>query len=350
MNQHFFFALRSIKFAIEIDRLRHMISEKKSVLFIVNPFSGLGKQQTIHQLVEKELDPQKWNWDIQLTAYAGHARVLSREAAPFYDVIAAVGGDGTVNEVGSGLVGTNTLMAIIPAGSGNGLARHLRIPLKVNRALQVFNNYQPQAIDVMKVNDRFSFNVSGVGFDGHISLLFADIKRRGPLAYVKLISMEFSKYQAKTYHIIIDGKSYIKKAFLISFANSTQYGNNVHIAPSAIIDDGLIDICMISDFPKYTAPALLISLFDQTIDQSKYDDIYLGKEIIVESKEHLAVHIDGEPIDTGKRLHIKIMPLALNMMVPDANFIQNPIFNQLSDIVPQLVQFTNAIGRKIDIR
>ncbi|PZX20312.1 YegS/Rv2252/BmrU family lipid kinase [Breznakibacter xylanolyticus] len=318
-----------------------MTSNKKNALFIVNPFSGLGKQQTIHQLIEKEIDHAKWNCEIVMTAYAGHARELSREAASRYDVVAAVGGDGTVNEVGSGLLGTTTLMAIIPAGSGNGLARHLRIPLKVNRALQLFNNYQLQPIDVMKVNNRYSFNVSGVGFDGHISHLFADIKRRGPLGYVKLISMEFSKYQAKTYHITIDGKTRTKKAFLISFANSTQYGNNAHIAPSAVIDDGLIDICVISDFPKYTAPALLLSLFDQTIDQSKYDDIYLGRHIVVESDEPLTVHVDGEPLSTGNRLDIDILPLSLNMMVPDASFPQNAFINQLTDMVPQLSTLTN---------
>jgi len=309
---------------------------KKKVLFIINPFSGLGKQNTIDQMISKELNPVDWNWDIAFTKNEGHATVISKEASQKYDVVVAVGGDGTVNEVATGLIGTQTVMGIIPAGSGNGLARHLNIPLKVNRALQMFNQYQVMAIDVININNRYSFNVSGVGFDGHISHLFAKEKNRGPLKYIKLITNEFAKYKSRKYRITIDDEVIEHDAFLISLANSTQYGNNVHIAPGAVIDDGLIDVCVIRDFPKVTAPALLLSLFDQTIDQSKYDEIFLCKKVTIESDQDLMAHIDGEAFIAGKRLDVNVMPLALNVMVPNNQFLNSSLFYQLQDMVPTI--------------
>jgi len=314
--------------------------KKKRILFIVNPFSGLGKQRMFKSLATKELSRSEWSWDIALTKHAGHATTLSSEAVGHCDIVVAVGGDGTVNEVGSGLIGTDTVMGIIPAGSGNGLARHLNIPLKVNRALQMFNQYNVMSIDALKVGHRYSLNVSGVGFDGHISHLFAQATQRGPLGYLRLITREFSKYKSKQYRLVIDGNVIDREAFLISFANSTQYGNNAHIAPGAKIDDGWIDVCIIRDFPKVEAPALLISLFDQTIDQSKYDEIILGRHITVECDEPLMPHLDGEPLNHEGSLSIEMMPLALKVMVPNQEFLKNPVISQIQDLMPDFSALT----------
>ncbi|MBN2166000.1 MAG: diacylglycerol kinase family lipid kinase [Marinilabiliaceae bacterium] len=310
----------------------------KKILFIVNPFSGLGKQNTINSLIQKELDPAVWDWEVAVTQKAGHAVDLSRQAIGSFDIVVAVGGDGTVNEVGSGLVGSDTAMAIIPAGSGNGLARFLNIPLKVNRALQALQNSEVKKIDVMKINNHYSFNVSGVGFDGQISHLFAGKKSRGPLGYIKLITKEFSKYKALDYILKIDGVEYQRNAFLISFANSSQYGNNFHISPNAKIDDGLIDVCIIREFPKVTAPALLISMFDKTLDQSKFDEIILGKHIEVFSNDKLKAHADGEPVAIDNHLDIEMMPLALNILVPTAEFISTSFISQIQHEVGANIQ------------
>lgn len=304
----------------------------RKVLFIVNPFSGLGKHHMIDSLIQKELDSKDWDWDVVLTERAGHALELSRGAVAKYDVVVAVGGDGTVNEVGSGLVGSEVIMGIIPAGSGNGLARFLNIPLKVNRALQAIQYSDSKAIDVIKINNRYSFNVSGVGFDGKISHLFENKKKRGPMGYVKLITKEFSKYKSQKYTLKIDGEEILRDAFLISFANSSQYGNNFHIAPKAKIDDGLIDVCIIREFPKVTAPALLISMYDKSLDQSKFDEIILGKHIEVTSEKKLMVHVDGEPISVTDKLEIEMMPLALKVLVPNESFIQKSLLSQFQEM------------------
>lgn len=313
---------------------------KKNILFIVNPFSGLGKQHTLKALIEKELDPSVWHWQIAKTKHPGHATDISRDAIGHFDVVMAVGGDGTVNEVGTGLLGSNTIMGIVPAGSGNGLARHLNIPLKVNRALQMLKSSNVKAIDAIRVNDRYSFNVSGVGFDGHISHMFAHLKQRGPLGYIRLITKEFPNYKSKRYQIEVDGSKLEREAFLISFANSTQYGNNAHIAPSAKIDDGYFDLCIIKDFPKVEAPALLISLFDQTIDQTKYDEIILGKKLTIRSNEKLMAHIDGDPFEAGDLLDVELIPLALNVLVPTPDFYKNPVIAQIQEIVPTLASLS----------
>jgi YegS/Rv2252/BmrU family lipid kinase len=316
------------------------MQHKKRIRFIVNPFSGLGKQKTFKALAAQELDKSIWSWEVVFTKYPGHATILSTEAVGHFDIVVAVGGDGTINEVGSGIIGTDVIMGIIPAGSGNGLARHLNIPLKVNRALQMFNQYNVQPIDAIRFHNKYSLNVSGVGFDGHISHLFAHAKQRGPLGYLRLITTEFSKYKSKNYRLVIDGVPYEREAFLISFANSSQYGNNVHIAPGAKIDDGWIDVCIIRDFPKLEAPALLLSLFDRTIDQSKYDEIILGRHITIESDEPLMPHVDGEPLEHNGSLNIEMIPLAIKMMVPNDEFLRNPVIAQLQDLMPDFSSLT----------
>lgn len=310
---------------------------KKRVLFIINPISGLGKHKTIEKSVESEIDKNKVEYRFEYTQYPQHATEIAKLNVDKFDVIVAVGGDGTVNEVASALVDTNTALAIIPAGSGNGLARHLNIPLKVNKAIHLLNDSKVVKIDSLNINGRISVNVSGIGFDAYISHQFAKTKRRGPLTYVHLITKEFPNYKSDNYTLIIDGFLITTSAFLISFANSSQYGNNVQIAPNAMVDDGYIDVCIIKDFPKYTAPALLLSLFDTTIDRSKFDIIKKAKSIIIEHPETLLGHIDGEPVNFGKRVEITINPLSLNVVTPLETLKTSTLFTPIMEMIPSFL-------------
>ena len=307
----------------------------KSALYIINPASGMGRQKDIKKIIREETDEHHWNAEIVFSKKPEHAARLSREAAGKYDVVAAVGGDGTVNEIGKELIGSSTTLGIIPAGSGNGLARFLQMPFKAGKAVQVIQQGYSKDIDVIKLNDYYSLNVAGIGFDAYISHKFAKKRKRGPLAYMQLISKEFSRYKSETYRLTIDGQKMELKAFLISFANSSQYGNNFHIAPGASIDDGLIDVCLIRDFPKYSAPALLISLVDQSIDKSKYDKIVKARRIAIQQEKPLLGHVDGEPVTFGNTLNIEIMPLSLKVIVPPAHLRQNPTLLQpLMEMIP----------------
>ncbi|MDG5800210.1 diacylglycerol kinase family lipid kinase [Marinilabiliaceae bacterium ANBcel2] len=307
------------------------------VLFIINPISGIGKNKSTEKIIRDEMGSYLWNCDIAYTKYKGHAYNLSREAAGFYDIVVAVGGDGTVNETGRALIGSETSLGIIPTGSGNGLARYLQIPFKINNALKALKEYELKEIDIIKINEFHSLNVSGIGFDAYISHKFAKKKNRGPLAYMQLISKKFPGYKSKTYKVTVDGIKQSWNAFLISFANSSQYGNNFYIAPNARIDDGLIDVCLIKDFPKVNAPALLISLLDQSIDKNKYDMILKADYITIEHEKEMQGHVDGEPVDLGKKAEVKIMPLALKVAAPPSHLRQSqnlfsPILNMLPDI------------------
>lgn len=315
---------------------------KPKILFIINPTSGIGKQKDVEKYIFSNFDKKKWNIDISYTEYAGHGYEISKNAANNYKIVVAVGGDGTVNEVGTALVGSKTALGIIPTGSGNGLARFLEIPFKIDRALQVIEESEVKAIDVIKINEHLSLNVAGIGFDAYISHKFAKRKHRGPLAYMQLITKEFVDYKTDTYKVTINNETKEWDAFLISFANSSQYGNNVHIAPEASVDDGLIDLCVIKAFPKFTAPALLISMLDQSIGLNKYDLIIKTPKITVEHSKNMMGHIDGEPILLGKTAEIEVIHLGLNVIKPSTKLRQSQ--HLLSPILEMLPTINNPIA------
>lgn len=287
----------------------------KKVCFIVNPISGVGRQKMIEKLVAEKLDHSRFEHAILYTERAKHAIELCKKAVTDrYDIVVAVGGDGSVNEVGSSLIGTSSAMAIMPAGSGNGLARHLGIPMNLVKAMDVINEGKEIAIDTVSINNEVFLGMAGVGFDAHIGWEFAKFGKRGFSSYVKVILREFPKYKARDYELEIDGKTYKRKAFLISFANGSQYGNNAVISPGASLQDGLVDVCILKDFPLYALPVLAFRLFNRSMDHSKYVEIIRGKKIKVR-QEATTAHIDGEPVELGKEIVMEVQPGSLKVVV-----------------------------------
>jgi len=280
----------------------------KKALLLVNPISGIGKQKNIEKLIGSCIDKEKLEVDIKYTEYPGHAKELAGEAAGSHDIVVAVGGDGTVNEVGTSLIGSDTALAIIPTGSGNGLARHLNIPMRPEKALLLLNDYQVKKIDTIKINEFYSLNVAGIGFDAHVSHLFAKMKQRGLTSYIKLAVREFGNYKACKYSLNIDGDEFSQRAYLISFANSSQYGNNFYIAPDAEVDDGYIDVCVMNKFPKIAAPVLLISKMNKENIGGYLEKIIRAKEISITQSKGMLGHVDGEPVFLGKEVSVKINP------------------------------------------
>lgn len=292
------------------------MTSKKKICFIVNPISGIGRQKVIEKLIDEQLDRSLFEYEIAYTKAAKHAIELSKDAASRnVDIVVAVGGDGSVNETAKGLVNTNTAMAIIPTGSGNGLARHLTIPLNLKKAMRVINTGKVIRIDSVKMNEETFVNVAGIGFDAHIGWEFAKFGKRGFSSYLKVIMREFPRYKAQDFELIIDGIKYLKKAYLISFANGSQWGNNAYIAPSANICDGEIDIAILHDFKFLNGLAIGYRLFKKTLDRSSYLEVIRAKEVIVKQPGVIA-HIDGEPIEIGQELRIKVNPLSLKVIVP----------------------------------
>jgi diacylglycerol kinase (ATP) len=289
---------------------------KRKALFIINPVSGGKKKDGVPELIQKYVDESIFEFDTEFSTGIAHAREIAKAAIGEYDIVTAVGGDGTVNEVASGIAGTDTILGIIPYGSGNGLSRFLNIPMDVEGAFKVFNDARVINIDAAKMNGQWFFNMAGMGFDAHISHVFAHgSKKRGFFSYFKSSLQEIAKYKSHTYHIEIDGVKYDREAFMLSMANSSQYGNNAHVSPTASVQDGLLDVCIIKPFPLYRFPEMGLRMFTKTADTSKYVEIIKGKHISVKRMEAGPVHLDGEPHIAGTDFNIDIMPNALKVIV-----------------------------------
>lgn len=287
------------------------------MIFIINPASGTVKTGNIESLIEHHFESRSYTPEIIRTRYKGHATKIARKSIKNgIRIIVAVGGDGTINEIASELVGKNAILGIIPNGSGNGLARHLGIPLKKEPALDLLNSGKVKKIDSGKVNNRFFFCTCGTGFDARIGKKFDKLTGRGFLNYVKTVIREFANYQPKKYKIRIDGKKIKKRAFLVTIANAGQYGNNAYIAPGAKIDDGLLDICIFRPFPGFKSVILGLRLFSRTIDKSKYLDVYQGRQVIIQRTKKISMHLDGEPVKMKNHVKVSIAPRSLAVVVP----------------------------------
>jgi YegS/Rv2252/BmrU family lipid kinase len=288
---------------------------KRKILFVINPISGGKAKYNFPEKIDKYLDKTKFEYECVFTEYHGHGSVLAAEAIKNgADILVAVGGDGTINEVASEVDGTDKLMGIIPFGSGNGLARSLGIPVGDVQAIRRINTFHVSKIDTGTFNGKKFFNMAGVGFDAQISSRFAENIKRGLINYIKIVFSEVSNYDCQDYHLTIDGKEYEFKAFMISIANSSQYGNNAHISPFASLEDGLLDICIVKPFPLYIFPALALRMFRKNSHKSNYLEIIQGRKIIITRSHEAAVHLDGDPFSMGTILNIGVNTHSLNIL------------------------------------
>jgi diacylglycerol kinase (ATP) len=287
---------------------------KSKVLFIINPVSGGKKKDEVPGLIHQHLDTAKYEHAIVYSTGVKHARTLAAEAAGEYNMVVAVGGDGTINEVASSLVNTDIICGIIPFGSGNGLARFLQIPMDIVAAIKNINNARVESIDAGQVNGKYFFNMAGMGFDAHISEVFSHDKKRGFGAYIKSSFREVTNYRSQVYKMEIDGKLYERQAFMLSFANSSQYGNNAHISPMASVQDGLLDVCVVKPFPLYKFIVMGLIMFTKTAHKSKYVEIINGKKIIIKREQEGPIHLDGEPRIMGADIEVNVLPSALKII------------------------------------
>lgn len=285
----------------------------KKYLFINNPISGGGKNDFIELF--KPLKGKFPNHTIINTTHVGHAKELAALHKNDFDVIIAVGGDGTINEIASELLNTNKQLGVIPNGSANGLAFHLGLPMDVNQALLNLLEAKPQAIDVIKVKDNIFVNIAGVGFDGHINVLFNQTKLRGLWSYAKLIFFEYIRYKEFNYKIDMGSSQFQGKAFFIVFANTTQYGHNFHIAPNAEVNDGIMHLTVVTKPPFVLIPYLISRVLKGKALESKYCTELTCSEMTLQFNSE-AMHLDGEiPNNNGiKELQFKVLDKALTII------------------------------------
>ncbi len=289
-----------------------MTEQKKRVMFVVNPKSGTQGKQAILKWIEERMDRSRFDYSIVNTQYAGHATQIAASAVQEgVDVVVAIGGDGTVNEIARSLVHTQTALGIIPCGSGNGLARHLHIPMDSKAAIELINKNDQVCIDYGKINNIPFFCTCGVGFDAFVSLKFADSKKRGLLTYLENTLHESLNYQPETYEIENEEGTVKHKAFLIACGNASQYGNNAYITPQASLTDGLMDITILEPFTVLDVPSLSFQLFNKTIDQNNRIKTMRAKKIKIHRSQEGVMHFDGDPLMAGKELEVEIIPQGL---------------------------------------
>jgi diacylglycerol kinase (ATP) len=322
-------------FAILIDRIgKNLISEKyvlilptktdinywmkKSVAVIVNPISGTKNKESIKRVIYETLDTDLLDVRVVSTLYAGHgAEIATMEREKHTDIVVAVGGDGTVNEVARALAGSDTALAIVPCGSGNGLARHLHIPMDVRKAVKVINSQIIETIDYGAINDHPFFCTCGVGFDASVTMDFSKKGSRGLLTYVETTMLDYLRYKPEIYTLTTDEEGEKQfKAFLVTVANASQYGNNAYIAPRATMRDGLLDVMVLAPFKTYDVPILAYRLFNKKMEGSQYITRLLTKHLTIHREQAGCAHYDGEPLETGADIDIRIFPGQLKVVVP----------------------------------
>ena len=292
----------------------------KNIAFIINPISGSRETQNakkkLPKLIMQTLDAEQWLPNITFTEYAGHATELAYQYARMgFDAVVAVGGDGTVNEVARGLKDSQTAMGIIPMGSGNGFARHLNIPIKPQRAIEMLNRSEPISVDYGLANGRLFVSTCGTGFDALVADNFAGSNKRGFMTYLQNVLKEAFAYQPQTYHIVGDGLDVTHKAFLITFANANQWGYEALIAPKASVQDGKMDIMLMSSHAILGSASLALRLFAGSIDDSYFMDTLRAREVTLEREEKGPFHIDGDPVEMEKDIHIKMVENGLRVLV-----------------------------------
>lgn len=289
---------------------------KSKIAFIINPFSGTGKKEDIPALITRELDKKLFDPEIVFTGYRGHGTDLAKDFVDKgFNIVVAVGGDGTVNEVARSLVHSNASLGIIPIGSGNGLARHLGIPMNTRKAIKQLNHSEPILMDYGLVNERPFFCTCGTGFDAYVSTEFSKGKKRGIMSYIEKIITGYFSYKSQNYHLKAEGIDLKSKAFVITFANASQWGNNAYIAPQASVQDGKLDISIMSNFPIIALPSLALQLFAKTIDKDLFMTTLRSEKITMMREEAGPFHYDGEPYEEGKEIQIQTIADGLKVMV-----------------------------------
>lgn len=292
----------------------------KNVNIIINPISGGKNKKEVGGLIQKYIFGTCVTSRVFFTSARGDASKFTKMALNNKcDLVVAVGGDGTINEIASELVNSNTTLAIIPMGSGNGFARSLEIPLKIKSACELIASGSVCAIDVGKINDRFFFLLVGIGFDAVVGRAFEEHNHRGPLPYFYLSAKKFLNYKPENFHLISNGKKIKISPFQLTIANGKQYGNNAHIAPDAILNDGLLNVYILHRLPFYRLFTQLPKMFLGKLDNVPDTDFFTSSHLKIIRENDAVINVDGEPINASANLEISLIPKSLKLVTPSSS-------------------------------
>ncbi|MEM9545316.1 MAG: diacylglycerol kinase family protein [Bacteroidota bacterium] len=290
---------------------------KKSIRFIINPFSGTSGKQTVPEMINSLLDHTRFEYEIVKTERAEHAIELAREGVEKkFDYVAAVGGDGSVNEVAQSLLHSTTALIVIPGGSGNGFAMHMGLGRNIKKALEIINTGRIIEIDTCRVNDRFFINVSGLGFDARIAYMTKKNSKRGFLPYLITSIREARKFKSQKLKIRIDDQEISGEYAAAVVANASMYGYYFTIAPLASMQDGIMDLMLINKAPLYKYFLMTFRFLNRSLHKSKITKTVQGKSIVVSLEDENFLHVDGEGYKTQPELRFSIQPKSLKVLAP----------------------------------
>lgn len=308
----------------------------RKIRAIINPIAGVRPKDEIPALLRKVMpESTRFDLDIQFTEYAGHASKLAQEAVvDEYDTVVAIGGDGTINETARSLVGTNVKFGIVPMGSGNGLARHIQVPLDMTKAIECIREGYSEAVDYGTVNGHIFFCTAGIGFDAQVAGKFAEMGKRGPLTYLRSAMEIMKDFKPQTYEIYTDDGLVTEKAFLVAIGNASQWGNNAYITPNASMQDGLLDVTLCKPFPLIEMPHMTLQLFTHNITSNPHIKSFRSSKMKIVLPEPNVVHVDGEPIQMDGTLLIETHKGELNMICPEhpTSNVLEPIKYAIDDL------------------
>lgn len=298
---------------------------------IINPISGTRSKAGLDRMVIDSLSPLGWEVEVVYTKGHGDATRLALSAIEKKcDAVLAAGGDGTINETAAALCGTGVVLGILPCGSGNGLARHLGIPIDLREGLKVIHENHPTDIDYATVNDRKFFCTCGVGFDAAVSAAFARKKTRGKFTYLQSTFETYASYEPEFYTIRANGKKLTEKAFLVAVCNASQYGNNAYIAPSASINDGLLDVTIIHAGNTLSTALVGVDMMTGMIERNMLIQTFRTDNIIIERERRGPSHLDGEPLEMDDCLDIRCYHNGLRVFTPTVVHPFKPILTPVT--------------------
>ncbi len=319
--------------------------ERKRLLLIVNPISGTSDKTELIPKIEAKLRDNGYDADLRMTTGPGDATEFAAEAVRLgYDAVAACGGDGTVNETARALCGTDMPLAILPSGSGNGLARHIGLAPHELGAIDIIDEKNLTDCDYGTVNGEKFFCAFGLGFDGAVAKRFAEASTRGLFTYLKEGLEEFNGYEPRNYRVTIDSTTTLeRKAFVIACCNASQYGNNAFIAPDASITDGLLDVIILNDASHIQLLMMGLDMLTGMLPHNRQIEIIRARTVDIAADQPTEAHIDGEPFGESESFHIEIVPGKLKLFthIPQKKFTPfiTPLDYMTRDITAAISKF-----------
>lgn len=310
-----------------------MEKKNRHIMLIINPISGTGSKRGLTEFATNFLSKIGYDIDVVYTTGRGDATRLAKKAIEQnYHAVLAAGGDGTINETAAALCDSNVALGIIPAGSGNGLARHLNIPIDPIQSLNVIAENNIIDCDYCSVNERPFFCTFGVGFDATVSEKFAKQNKRGKFMYVKSAISEFLNYTPQEYTISANGKTFTEKAFIVACCNASQYGNNAYIAPRASITDGLIDVTIVHSGTPLDTAMVGVDLFTGYLDRNTLIHTFRTPSVVITRTNEGPAHLDGEPLIMPDTISIECHHKGLKIFIPQKDVPFRPIITPVNSM------------------